>query len=78
MLQGAGRLESAAKPILEINPGHSLVKALSAKAAAGDVAAVKAAATLLYGQARILDGEAPDDPAAFAAAVAALMEKSLA
>lgn len=66
------------KPILEINPGHSLIKALSAKAAAGDVTAVKAAATLLYGQARILDGEAPDDPAAFAAAVAALMEKSLA
>jgi molecular chaperone HtpG len=66
------------KPILEINPGHSLIRALSAKAAAGDVAAVRAAAPLLYGEAKILDGEAPDDPAAFAAAVAALLEKSLA
>jgi molecular chaperone HtpG len=66
------------KPVLEINAGHSLIKALAAKAAAGDGGAVTAAAPLLYGQARILDGEAPRDPAAFAAAVAGLLEKSLA
>lgn len=66
------------KPVLEINAGHSLIKALAAKAAAGDSGAVAAAAPLLYGQARILDGEAPRDPAAFAAAVAGLLEKSLA
>lgn len=65
------------KPVLELNAGHSLIKALAAKAAAGDSAAVKDAAALLYGQARILDGEAPKDPAAFAAAVASLIEKSL-
>jgi molecular chaperone HtpG len=66
------------KPVLEINAGHSLIKALAAKAAAGNSGAVTAAAPLLYGQARILDGEAPRDPAAFAAAVAGLLEKSLA
>jgi len=66
------------KPVLEINAGHSLIKALAAKVAAGDGGAVVAAAPLLYGQARILDGEAPRDPAAFAAAVAGLLEKSLA
>ncbi len=66
------------KPVLELNAGHSLIKALAAKAAAGDTAAVTAAAPLLFGQARILDGEAPSDPAAFAASVASLLEKSLA
>ncbi len=66
------------KPVLELNAGHSLIKALAAKAAAGDTAAVTAAAPILVGQARILDGEAPSDPAAFAASVAALLEKSLA
>jgi len=65
------------KPVLELNAGHSLIKALAAKAAAGDMAAVKAAAPLLFGQARILDGETPKDPAAFASAVASLIEKSL-
>ncbi|WP_371875423.1 molecular chaperone HtpG [Pleomorphomonas sp. NRK KF1] len=66
------------KPVLELNAGHSLIKALAAKAAAGDTAAVTAAAPLLVGQARILDGEAPSDPATFAASVASLLEKSLA
>ena len=36
------------------------------------------AAVILYGEARILDGEAPDDPADHAARVARLIEKSLA
>ena len=67
-----------ARYVLELNAGHSLIKALAAKAAAGDIAAVTAAAPLLFGQARILDGEAPSDPAAFAASVASLLEKSLA
>ncbi len=66
------------KPVLEINPSHALVRALAAKAAAGELEPVRAAAPLLHGQARILDGEAPDDPAAFAQAMSTLMEKGLA
>ncbi|HUG61525.1 MAG TPA: molecular chaperone HtpG, partial [Methylomirabilota bacterium] len=66
-----------AKPVLEINPAHPLVRALAAKASAGDADAVRDAAPLLHGQARILDGDAPDDPAAFAAALARLMTESL-
>jgi len=53
------------KPILELNMRHSLIKALSqAKTDArdGDVADL---AALLFDQAQILDGEVPDDPAAF-------------
>lgn len=68
---------SGAAPILEINPRHPLVKALAATATAGGADRVREAALLLHGQAKILDGEAPDDPAAFASAVASLMEKAL-
>jgi molecular chaperone HtpG len=64
ILQGAGRLELAAKPILEINPAHPLVKAIAAKA---DGSALKEdAALLLLDQARVLDGDKPTDPRAFA------------
>ena len=54
--KGAGQ-----KPILEVNMRHPLVAAISAaKDAATDLS------FLLLEQAQILDGELPDDPAAFA------------
>jgi molecular chaperone HtpG len=53
------------KPILEINLRHPLVVAI-AKAAA-DKAKVDDMSFLLLEQAQILDGELPEDPAAFAA-----------
>ncbi|WP_035980786.1 molecular chaperone HtpG [Bradyrhizobium sp. STM 3843] len=53
------------KPILEINLRHPLVVAI-AKAAA-DKAKVDDMAFLLLEQAQILDGELPEDPAAFTA-----------
>src|SRR5207302_11312486 len=59
--RGAG-----AKPILELNMRHAIVKAVArAKVdARGDEVADLSA--LLFEQAKILDGEVPDDPAAFA------------
>jgi molecular chaperone HtpG len=52
---------AATKPILEINMRHPLVAAISgAKDAAADLS------FLLLEQAQILDGELPEDPAAFA------------
>jgi len=55
---------AATKPVLEINLGHPLVAALA------DTKADKTDATdlsfLLLEQAQILDGELPEDPAAFA------------
>jgi molecular chaperone HtpG len=55
---------SGAKPILELNMRHPIVRALAnAKAAGGDRDEL---ALLLFDQAQILDGEVPDDPAAFA------------
>jgi molecular chaperone HtpG len=53
------------KPILEINLRHPLVAAI-AKAEAGSVTA-EDLSLLLLEQAQILDGELPEDPAAFAA-----------
>jgi molecular chaperone HtpG len=53
------------KPILEINLRHPLVAAI-AKAAA-DSATSSDLSLLLLEQAQILDGELPEDPAAFAA-----------
>ena len=43
----------------------------------GDLRSYEEALGLLLGQARILDGEAPDDPAGFAKAVTRLLERQL-
>ncbi len=54
-------------PVLEINPSHALVKALSKTGAGKKGAAFDDLAWLLLDQARILEGAAPTDPAKFAA-----------
>ncbi|MFO1185510.1 MAG: molecular chaperone HtpG [Bauldia sp.] len=68
-----------AAPILEINPGHELIRRLAAMAAAGgDAATIEDAAVLLLGQARILDGEPPDEPAEFSQRLDRLLQAQLA
>jgi molecular chaperone HtpG len=57
---------SASKPVLEINTRHPLVAAIPAAQAAKDDTAASSLSLLLFEQAQILDGEIPDDPAAFA------------
>ncbi len=64
------------KPVLEINPTHHLVTAIAGKIGADD-ALVEDAGHLLYGQARIADGEAPEDPADFGRRLARVLEKAL-
>jgi molecular chaperone HtpG len=54
-----------AKPILELNLRHGLIQALSAAKAEGREQDVADIAALLFEEAQILDGEVPDDPAAF-------------
>ncbi|UOM33579.1 molecular chaperone HtpG [Acuticoccus sp. I52.16.1] len=55
-----------AKPILELNPSHPLIKTLSARAATGGAADVVGdTAWLLFGAAQIMDGESPTDSAEF-------------
>lgn len=72
--QGASARQA---PVLEINPGHALIKALIEKMTGPDSALIDDAAFVLYGQARILDGEPPQDPADFARRVGRLLEASL-
>jgi molecular chaperone HtpG len=72
--QGRG---SAAKPILELNTRHALVKAVGQAKSAGREDDVADLSALLLDQAQILDGEVPDDPAAFAARVNRLVARGL-
>jgi molecular chaperone HtpG len=74
LLQGAGRLDATAKPILEINPGHGLITAL-ASGGSDDFRAD--AVQLLLDQARVLDGDKPEDPRAFAERLSRLFERAL-
>lgn len=74
MLQGAGRLDAVAKPILEINPGHGLIAAL---ASGGSEEFRTDAVQLLLDQARVLDGDKPQDPRAFAERLSRLFERAL-
>jgi molecular chaperone HtpG len=66
---------AATKPILEINLRHPMVAAI-ARAEAGS-AAVDDLSLLLLEQAQILDGELPEDPAAFAARLNRLVLQGL-
>jgi molecular chaperone HtpG len=68
---------SGAKPILELNMGHDLVKALAAALGEKREADVADIAALLLDQAHILDGDVPADPAAFARRLNALVVRGL-
>ena len=68
---------SGAKPILELNMRHDLVKALGAARGAGQETEVADLASLLLDQAHILDGEIPADPAAFAKRLNAFVVRGL-
>ncbi|MEA1843508.1 molecular chaperone HtpG [Agrobacterium tumefaciens] len=63
LLKGAGRLQTTSKPILEINGHSELVKNI---ASMDDQAFREDAAWLLLDEARILDGDKPANPRAFA------------
>jgi molecular chaperone HtpG len=64
------------KPILEINLRHPLVSAIANKG--GDKAIADDLSLLLLEQAQILDGELPEDPAAFAARLNRLVLQGIA
>jgi molecular chaperone HtpG len=67
---------SVTKPILEINLRHPLVAKIGQadKAAGGEASDI---AYLLFEQAQILDGELPEDPAAFASRLNRLVLRGL-
>ena len=76
LLAGAGRIASAAKPILEVNPRHQLIVALAGLSA--DARAFKDDAVhLLFDEARVLDGERPADARAFSDRLARVLRRGL-
>lgn len=74
LLQGAGRLQTAEKPVLELNAGHELVRSVSGLS---DATFKADAAWLLLDEARILDGDKPADPRAFAERLSRLFVRAL-
>ena len=68
---------TGSKPVLEINTRHALVKAISEARLGGRDADVSDLSELLFEQACILDGEVPQDPAAFAARINRLVMRGL-
>ncbi|AXV18528.1 molecular chaperone HtpG (plasmid) [Neorhizobium sp. SOG26] len=71
ILQGAGRLSTASKPVLEINPQSKLISGL---ASISETSAKEDAVWLLLDEARILDGDKPAHPRAFADRLSRLFE----
>lgn len=76
ILASSGRLHSARKPILEVNPRHELVVAL---AGLGDTESAfkEDAAHLLFDEARVLDGERPADARLFSERLGRVLGRGL-
>ena len=78
MLAEHGRLESVSKPILEVNPNHPLVLGLARRfQAKAEKSLIEDAAWLILDEARLMDGERPEDPAAFAARLTRILTKAI-
>jgi molecular chaperone HtpG len=80
LLQRHGQLQGGMPRVLELNPGHAIVRKLAERAqreGAGSDVLLQDAAHLLLDQARIADGEAPSDPSEFGRRLSAVMESAL-
>ena len=78
MLASHGRMSERTKPILEVNAGHPLIASLARRLPAeADKSLIEDSAWLLLDEARLMEGEALSDAAAFAARLRRVMEKAL-
>jgi molecular chaperone HtpG len=79
LLKQHKQLDQSFARILEINPGHALIRSLAAEAETdGATDRLADAAHLLLDQARLLEGEALPDPQAFARRLEGMISKGLA
>jgi molecular chaperone HtpG len=76
LLSGAGRMPTAARPVLEINPRHALIGALSRMGDA-EQGLREDAAHLLLDEAKIADGEVPSDAKSFSARLGRVLRRAL-
>lgn len=59
MLAASGRLGATSKPVLEINPGHPLIRTLAANIGSPDKERFEDVIWLLFDEARVMEGEKP-------------------
>lgn len=78
ILKMHNKLDGAASArVMEINAENPLIKTLAAQATKdGSVDALKDASQILLDQAKIMEGDLPDDPVAFAARLSSIMTNS--
>jgi molecular chaperone HtpG len=77
ILSSHGQDAPGLKPVLEINPSHPLVIALETQAQSSDTGLFDDAVWLLFDEARLMDGGAPHDAAAFANRLTRILGKAL-
>lgn len=78
MLKAHKQVDEASKRVLEINPRHALVIRLVERMRDGGLSQdIEEAARLLFDQARIIEGEPLDDPAAFSRRMADFMSRAI-
>ena len=79
LLKQHKQMATSTPRVLEINPDHALVKALNNIASKSKTkdSSIEDAAWLLFDQARIVEGEKVEDPAAFVKRMASVMQKGL-
>ncbi|CCG39714.1 molecular chaperone HtpG [Magnetospirillum molischianum] len=78
LLRAHRQVEAERPRILELNPRHALIKGLAHRVKTGGTGPlIEDIAALLFDQARIVEGEPPADPAAFARRLVGVMEKGL-
>ena len=76
MLAEHGQLGQATKPVLEVNAGHPLIAALTARAQNGDSEGFEDIVWLLLDEARLMEGEKPADAMAFSARLTRVLTKA--
>jgi molecular chaperone HtpG len=75
LMRRAGRAMMPTKPVLEVNPRHKLIEALSSRL--DDTTLIAEVSETLLDLAQVQDGDLPPDAAAFARRVTALLSGSL-
>jgi molecular chaperone HtpG len=75
LLRRAGRAMMPTKPVLEVNPRHKLIEALSAKL--DNATLISEASETLLDVAQVQEGDLPSDPAGFARRVTSLLAGNL-
>ena len=63
--------------VLELNPSHAIITKLAARATGGADDLLNDIAHLLFDQARIVEGESPADPTAYAQRLSKIMDRAL-